>query len=98
MRNNLNYICTSSQFVKQCTILSKIHLGTYLTVIAQFICEEKLHNDPSLVAGKLSASSSIKQLKYDSYHVHQEEIGGIPGLIKKQEGSCLQTKDMIGCQ
>ena len=35
-------MCTTSQFVKECINLGKIPLGTYLTVIAQFICRETL--------------------------------------------------------
>ena len=33
---------TTSQIVKECINLTKIPLGTYLTVIVQFICSETL--------------------------------------------------------
>ena len=35
-------MCTSSQFGKECTILGKIPLGTYLNVFTQLICRETL--------------------------------------------------------
>ena len=35
-------MCTSSRFLKECINLSKITLGTYLALIARFICRETL--------------------------------------------------------
>ena len=35
-------MCNSSQFLKECRILSKIPRGVYITVIPQFICRETL--------------------------------------------------------
>ena len=42
MRKSWDYLCPSSRFRKECINLSKITLGTYLALIARFICRETL--------------------------------------------------------
>ena len=55
-------MCNSSQFVKECRILGKIPPGAYLTVFAEFICNETLATH--LLWLKVIASIGLKNPRF----------------------------------